>query len=207
MTNKINIVVTTCGEPETYFLLQSLSKKIGNSDRYNLLCLKDSTRDIKVYDDLFDVDGVQFFLSPMNGDFSTFRNSIHTAIDVGDWVFFVDADETISNNMINNLPPVLDMNSGVGMFQLPRNNYVSGITDEYINMVGWRKDDFGRINYPDWQGRIYKYEDGVKWKNKVHEVLTGVSSYAKLRQKWAHLEHNKTFEKQKKQNKSYDEII
>lgn len=203
---KINIVVTTCGEQETKYLLNFLVEKTEGHIEYNVICMKDSTKDPSVYEGIDGMDDVQYFESPMDGDFSKFRNSVHTIIGSGEYVFFIDADETVSETMIKYLPHVLKVNDTVDLFFLPRNNYVDGITDEYVKKMRWNLDEEGRINYPDWQGRIYKYQEGIKWKRKVHEVLSGMDEYTRLGEEWAHLEHKKTFNRQKKQNELYEKL-
>jgi hypothetical protein len=91
---------------------------------------------------------------------------------------------------------------------VPRENYVTGLTLEHIQKWGWRVDIQNRVNYPDYQGRIYKNSpDRIKWQNKVHEVLTGYKQYATLPEVPAlSINHTKTIEKQEKQNNYYNTL-
>jgi len=63
------------------------------------------------------------------------------------------------------------------------------------------------INWCDYQWRIYKNNDNIKWVNKVHERLEGFKTYATLpaEEDWS-LYHPKTIQKQEKQNSYYQTL-
>ena len=71
----------------------------------------------------------------------------------GDYIFQIDADEIPNNELIDNLPQILEMNS-VDVILVPRVNLVDGLTDEYIKKWNWNVDDKGRVNWPDPQWRV-----------------------------------------------------
>jgi hypothetical protein len=102
---------------------------------------------------------------------------------------------------------VLTQNDSVEMFWVPRWNIVEGITEEHIKTWRWNHDEFGRINWPDWQTRIYKNKETIRWQNKVHERLTGYETYSFLPEDkdWC-LFHNKTIIRQERQNRYYNTI-
>ena len=61
------------------------------------------------------------------------------------------------------------------------------------------KDSLGheqdRVNWPDYQWRIWKNKSEIKWVNKVHEVLTGFETFSPLPQNpELALQHSKTIE-------------
>lgn len=65
------------------------------------------------------------------------------------------------------------------------------------------------INYPDYQGRIYKNNKHIKWVGKVHEVIKGHENhfyFPKNKLNYC-IYHPKTIHKQKKQNKFYNDIL
>jgi hypothetical protein len=71
-------------------------------------------------------------------------------------------------------------------------------------MWGWKQNDKGWIQFPDYQWRIYKNTPDIKWINKLHEVLDGYKTYAYLPEFEEYsLYHPKTIEKQEKQNNFY----
>jgi len=61
------------------------------------------------------------------------------------------------------------------------------------------------INYPDWQGRIYKNSPKIKWKGKLHEKIEGHKHYSLFpAQEEFTLYHDKTIEKQIETNLKYN---
>ena len=95
----------------------------------------------------------------------------------------------------------------VDVLKVPRINTVEGLTQEHIQKWGWRVDEKGWVNFPDFQWRIYKNNGKIKWKNKVHEVLEGhkTISHLPLEEPWC-LKHPKTIGRQEKQNEYYNTL-
>jgi len=63
------------------------------------------------------------------------------------------------------------------------------------------------INFPDYQTRIYRNLDKIRFKNKVHEVITGYSYYAAIPDEWNWcLLHVKSINKQISQNEMYSKL-
>jgi hypothetical protein len=126
-----------------------------------------------------------------------------TSLCNGDYIYQIDADEMISKYCIENLGMVLEYNP-IDVLMVPRINTVEGITQEHINKWGWRVDDKGWINFPDPQFRIYKNNQKIKWKNKVHEILEGYKTISQLPldEPWCLL-HEKDIKRQEKQNELY----
>ena len=93
------------------------------------------------------------------------------------------------------------------MFLVPRWNTVDGITQNHLDKWGWVYDDKGRINWPDYQTRIYKNKKEIVWKNKVHETLSGYLSHTSLPAEPDFcFYHPKTVERQEKQNDFYTKL-
>jgi hypothetical protein len=113
----------------------------------------------------------------------------------------------ISEEFMELLPTIIENNPEVEFYWVPRENYVLGLTSKHIQEWGWRVDVQNRVNYPDYQGRIYKKSSDIKWKNKVHEVLIGYKQYTSLPEVSAlSINHTKTIEKQEKQNNYYSTL-
>jgi glycosyltransferase involved in cell wall biosynthesis len=147
---------------------------------------------------------VVFF--PLNNDFATFKNNL-TQECKGDYIFQIDADEIPNENLIAVLPDVLEENNEVDVFLVPRVNTVEGLTPEHIQKWGWRVNDAGWVNWPDYQWRIWKNKPEIKWVNKVHERLDGFKQYTAMPDvEYFALNHPKTIEKQEKQNQLYNTI-
>lgn len=141
-----------------------------------------------------------------NGDFSEQKN-FATSKTRGKWVFNIDADEKISFILMNNLKELLLKNAYTDLIYVPRINKVSGITQEHIQKWNWKIDADKDINWPDYQSRIWKgHKPGLKWEGKVHETIKGFETFGMLSSNKLdgyYLIHNKSLEKQEKQNNYY----
>jgi hypothetical protein len=142
--------------------------------------------------------------SEFKGHFADWKNQLMDLCS-GDYIFQIDADEIPNDNLIENLPAILE--NDVDVVLVPRVNTVQGITQQHIQHWGWKQNDKGWIQWPDFQWRIYKNDPEVKWKNKLHEVLDGYKTYSNLPEMEEYaLYHPKTIEKQEKQNNFYSTL-
>jgi len=162
-----------------------------------------------------------YFSTQFKNDFSEIKNKLNSKCK-GNYIFNIDADEIPCDNLLDTIKPIIENNPDVELFYVPRVNTVKGLTSEHINKWRWNVSttlQYGDIiNFPDLQGRIYKNVPYIKWKNKVHEIVDGVSNhtqlpYAKKIDQTRYdfifdfvLIHHKDIERQEKQNKLYEEI-
>lgn len=148
---------------------------------------------------------VKFVKHKLNKNFADFKNNLKTNCKK-DYIYFIDADETLSENMLYYLHQVLESNP-VDLFMVPRANTVKGLTDQHIRKWGWREDQ-GLINWPDFQSRIVRNTRSIKWEGKVHERIVGHRHIAEFpidSLDWC-LHHDKDIVKQEKQNSFYNAI-
>lgn len=150
------------------------------------------------YDGVISLQGAYF-----DGHFADWKNKLKE-LCTGDYIFQIDADELPAQDLIADLPYIVGENN-IDLFLVPRDNKVEGITDAHIQKWGWRVDNLGRINFPDYQTRIYKNTPEIKWVNKVHERIDGYKTYAALPHEYF-LHHIKTIERQEKQNNYYETL-
>jgi len=109
--------------------------------------------------------------------------------------------------LIKQLPQILEIND-VELVWVPRVNLVNGITDFHMKLWNWRASDKGWINFPDYQARIFKNVDHIKWVGKVHEVIQGAQTFSHLPpHEELTLLHKKDIVRQEMQNKLYDNIL
>lgn len=149
---------------------------------------------------------IQFWRGFFDGHFADWKNKL-TEYCEGDYIFQIDADEIPSETLIENLPAILESNPDNEVYLVPRVNKVKGIMPEHLRKWNWRLDDEGRINWPDYQWRIWKNNPDIKWINKVHERLEGFKKYAPLPQDESFaLYHPKDIVRQEKQNAYYDTL-
>ena len=151
-------------------------------------------------------NNIKFIQYSLDGDFSSFKNNLNKFC-TGDYIFQLDADELPSINLITNLHSILETNPEVELYKIPRENFVDGIESIHMMKWGWIVDEMGRINYPDFQGRIYMNKDRIFWKNTVHESITGATVTTLLpMNKGLDLIHRKTILKQEQQNAFYSTL-
>ena len=140
------------------------------------------------------------------GDYSGQKNYLKSMCS-GDYSFNLDADEMISRWLIKNIHGILEDNA-IDLIYLPRINTVEGLTEQHIRQWGWKVNQDGWVNFPDWQGRVFKNRPNIKWEKPVHEMITGFQTYSHLpTEKPFCMLHYKTIDKQEKQNKKYKEIL
>ena len=140
------------------------------------------------------------------GHFADWKNKL-TSMCSGDYIFQIDADEIPHKSLITALPSILLSNPDTEVYLTPRVNTVEGLTQEHIQKWRWNINEKGWVNFPDYQWRIWKNVPTIKWKNKVHEVLEGFQTYAKLpASEELSLYHPKQIERQVKQNNYYETL-
>ena len=124
-----------------------------------------------------------------------------------DYIFQIDADEIPSDFLVENLPLILQDNP-VDLLITPRKNLVKGLTQDHIKKWGWIVTEDGRVNWPDYQKRIYKNTASIQWTGHVvHGMVTGYKEYVMLpAQDEFCIIHNKTIDRQESQNNRYDKI-
>jgi hypothetical protein len=209
---KISYGITVCDESEELTtLLNYLYDKIDENDEVIVLrdmgkTNHDVTKIIVHFHEKFKYQ-MKSADTNLNGDFATFKNHLLT-IATGDYLFQIDADEIPSEFLIENIKPILKINSDIDCFYIPRVNKVDGLTPQHVEKWRWAVDENQRVNFPDPQMRLFKLNKDIKWKNKVHEVLEGQSTFSTLPYDTEDfcLYHIKSIEKQEKQNKFYETI-
>ena len=148
-----------------------------------------------------------YFQNKLEDDFSKQHNYADSLVrDEFDYIFSIDADELPNKWLIENIHEILESND-VDLIWVPRINTVEGITEEYIQQWGWIVNEKGWVNFPDYQGRIYKNDESVHWENPVHEIVTGAKkvSHFPTEEEFC-LYHPKDIQRQVKQNELYSKI-
>jgi glycosyltransferase involved in cell wall biosynthesis len=124
-----------------------------------------------------------------------------------DYILQLDADELVGEEFIKMLPELLDLNNTVDLFIMPRINTVEGLTQEWANKWRWNVNDKGWVNFPDWQMRLYRNCDWVKWEGLLHSKIEGYKTFINLPQSELFcILHPKQLDRQIAQNTLYDKI-
>ena len=146
---------------------------------------------------------IKVYQRKLDGDFAAQKNSV-IENSVGDYIFHIDADEYPNEILLSQLKQIIEMNDGVDLIWIPRVNTIDGFTQEDVQRWGWRISEQGWVNYPDYQARVFRNDEKIRWTRPLHEVITGCKTYAHLPpQEEMSLYHPKTKEKQEQQNKFY----
>ena len=142
----------------------------------------------------------------LNNDFASFKNNLKNNAD-GIFIFQIDADEIPSEYLVENLHQLLDYNKDVDLFFVPRVNTVEGLTEAHIQKWGWKVDEKGWVNFPDYQTRLYRRTSEIQWMGKVHERIVGYNTLSVLPAEEEYcLYHPKEIERQERQNSYYETI-
>ena len=151
-----------------------------------------------------DMKVIKVYQRKLEGDFSAQKNSV-IENSTGDYIFHIDADEYPNEILLQQIKQILEMND-VDLVWIPRVNTIEGMTQEHIQKWNWRVTQKGWVNYPDYQARVFRKNDTIRWRRPLHEVITGCKTYAHLPpQEELSLYHPKTIEKQEHQNMFYME--
>ena len=139
-----------------------------------------------------------------NNNFADWKNILNGYCK-GDFIYQLDADEIISEYMVQNLHEIISFNPKVDLYFVPRINTVNGLTEEHIQKWGWNVNEKGWVNFPDYQGRIYRKK--MSWYGKVHEKIVGGEKFSVLPNDEEYcIQHHKTIDRQEKQNNFYSKL-
>ncbi len=206
----ISYTITACNEDkELAVLLDKISEHITDDDE--LVIQLDSS---SVTPEVRDTVGIYANTIPnmkvvefsLNNNFAEFKNNLKNHC-TKKWIFNIDADEVPSAFLLEHLNSILESNDEIDMFLVPRWNTVFDITPEHISKWGWVIDNDNRVNWPDYQTRIYKNREDIVWKNNVHERISGFNTYSQFPDDEAFcLYHMKSIQKQESQNSFYETL-
>jgi hypothetical protein len=198
----ISYAITACNEHiELDRLLNQLSSSIRDEDEIVVQMDITATDEVKAVVIKYKL---MSYFHPLNKDFATFKNNLK-GLCTKDYIFQIDADEFLSEELMESMPGILEANPDVEMFSVPRVNTVEGLTEAHIKQWGWYVNQDGWVNYPDYQNRILKNKPEIYWVNKVHEKIIGAMITTEI-PPGLDLIHPKTIEKQEKQNNYYNTI-
>lgn len=205
----ISYAITACNEHiELERLLNQLSNIVRPIDEIVIQLDITATNEVRIISDRFGLPNnpnYRVIFKALDGDFASFKNNLKNNCK-NDWIFFIDADEYLGEDLVDNLVEILTVNEGlVDVIAVPRINTVKGLTRDHIDKWRWFVNENGWVNYPDYQTRICSNKPEIQWINKVHERLSGWKTIANLPEGYD-LVHPKTIERQEKQNRYYEKL-
>jgi len=200
---KISYGITVHNEvDELERLLGKLLVNINEEDEV-IICVDGNDNGVKDVIELYSIDSrVIHYDRKLDGNFADHKNSV-IENSSGDYIFHIDADEYPNKILLQQLKEILTIND-VDLIWIPRVNTVDGFTEQDVQKWGWRVDEKGWVNYPDYQARVFRNREDIRWTRPLHEYITGCKTYAHLPpHEELSLYHPKTKEKQEQQNKFY----
>lgn len=210
MAQYISYAILACNEhQELNTLLTKLYDKIRPDDE--VIVLLDTDNFTKEVEDIckkyMSLNNFKYYNNPLNKDFANQKNELKK-LCTKDWIFNIDADEYLPDLLIDNINDILELNADVDLIAVPRVNKVIGLTQDHINKWGWRVDALDRVNYPDFQLRIFKNVSYIKWEGAVHEKPIGwkTGTHLPYESDDFALIHIKEIARQEKQNELYNTI-
>ncbi len=204
---KLSYGITVHNEHEE--LNQLLELLIHNTDQEDEIVIVDDFSNQETQDVIdswvqqySDKKVIKVFQRKLDGDFASQKNYVIEQCS-GDYIFHIDADEYPNVILLQQLKQILEINE-VDLLWIPRVNTVEGMTDEDIQTWGWKVSEQGWVNYPDYQSRVFRRTDSIRWERPLHELIKGAKTYSHLPpHEELSLYHPKTKEKQEAQNKFY----
>ena len=189
-------------------LLDVLYKNIDDNDEI-IVCVDgedDAVRfELDIYSKKFYDDSrvMKVYQRELKKDFASQKNSV-IENSVGDYVFHIDADEYPNEILIKQLKEILTINN-VDLVWIPRVNTIDGMKEEHIKRWGWKVTEKGWVNYPDYQARVFRNDNSIRWERPLHEVIRGYKTYSHLPpHEELSLYHPKTIKRQEEQNMFYN---
>ena len=204
---KISYAITVCNELEEVKRLVNFLILTKRREDEIVILFDEKNGTDEVFDYIeSQVGECEVFCEKFEGHFADWKNLL-TSHCTGKYIFQIDADELPTEDLIVNLPYILEVNQNVDVLRVPRVNTVEGLTVQHIQKWGWNVNENGWVNWPDYQWRIYKNTPEIKWKNKVHEVLVGYKTLSHLpSQEVYSISHPKTIDRQERQNNYYNTL-
>lgn len=148
-------------------------------------------------------------IGEFGNNFADWKNRICEQA-TGDWIWNLDSDEFPHENLITNIHQILNFNPSVEAYWVPRVNTLYGNPEEitqYVEEQRWYMDEDGKINFPDFQLRLFRNKESIKWDGNVHETVKGYKTVTRLPyEEEFSIYHPKTLDRQKLQNELYAKL-
>ena len=205
---KISYSILTHNETDSLKkLIEFLVKHKDEEDEIVILDdYSDNKRTVAILDALCSIHEIKFEQRHLLKDYAGQKNYL-TRMCKNDYIINIDADELPNKWLMKNIKDILEANPTIDLYWVPRVNTVDGLTVQHVREWGWNVNEKDWVNWPDYQGRIWRNRPNIMWKNKVHEVLTGYKehTYLPAEEKFCFY-HPKDIDRQEKQNKFYEGI-
>ncbi len=205
---KLSYSILTHNETDSLLeLVEFLVKHKDDNDEIVILDdYSDNEKTKEILDTMCSIHDIKFEQRHLNKNFAEQKNHLKNMC-TGDYIFNLDADELPNKWLMKNIKSILASNPTIDLYWVPRVNTVKGITQEHIDRWKWKVNEKGWINFPDYQGRIWRNRSNIRWERPVHELLVGYKehTYLPMEEQFCFY-HHKNITKQELQNEFYDKI-
>ena len=205
---KISYSILTHNETDSLSeLIQFLVQHKDEEDEIVILDdYSDNEKTKEILDTMCSIHNITFEQRNLLKDYSGQKNYL-TRMCKNDYIVNIDADELPNKWLIQNIKEILESNPSIDLYWVPRVNTVEGLTIQHVREWGWQVNDKDWVNFPDYQGRIWRNRPNIMWKNPVHQVLTGYKEHTYLpAEEEFCFYHHKEIDRQEKQNEFYSTI-
>ena len=220
---KISYLITCSSESDTLSkLLEVIGGCIRNGNDECIIVIDKDTRDNKktlsllkefastMSYEIVEKKTCKIIEHSLNNDYGSHKNAGIERCS-GEFIFQIDGDEMPPESLLGeNLHMLIDGNPTIEAYAIPRINDFRGVSEENARQWGWKLDNsptYGRprINFPDYQWRIFKNVPNIRFQKRLHERIEGFKTYSILpaEEMWA-IYHDKTIEKQIETNLRYN---
>lgn len=199
----ISYAICVCNEhQELKNLLEFLYETKKEDDE--IVVLVDSKKENKLVSSVIRLfPKLKVFTRSFDGDFAAHKNYLNSCCQ-GDIIFNIDADEIPQEGLMKVVNEFSETTEDFDVLYVPRLNICPGYTQKFIEKHKFNVNEMGLINWPDYQGRIYK--KGIEWEGKVHEKPNGKNVKLLPANVQFALWHVKSVSKQNKQNDLYNNM-
>ena len=203
---KISYGITVHNEAEELQkLLEILNNGMDEEDEIVVCVDGDDEKVEAVLGEYLSENNATVYKRKLDGDFSAQKISVIEK-STGDYIFHIDADEYPHKLLLLQIKRIIEMNDNVDLIWIPRVNTIDGMEQRHIQKWGWKVSDKNWVNYPDYQARVFRRDESIRWTRPLHEFINGCKTYAHLPpQEELSLYHPKTIERQEKQNMFYNQ--
>ena len=202
MGHTISYAITTHNEGRpVQDLIDHIKGQMSREDE--LVIVDDYSTDQTTLSAISDVRFV--YKRKLNNNFSSQKNYLNSKC-TKDYIFQFDGDELPSTSLLSVAKAFVKNYQDTDLFWIPRYNRLFELDMDYINKWGWTVDDQNRINYPDYQGRLFKNSASIQWTRPVHEIISGHKTQRIFPQNaGVDILHTRHMHRQIQSNKYYDE--
>ncbi len=192
-------------EPEIFSLIEYVKKHKKSDDKIAVL-YDPSTEE---YTKKLKQASVKLIIHKLNHSYADHRNYVLQFIKTN-WIFMMDADETLTELLIDNVHTIIENMRVAEVIGLFRRNIFKGATAWDCLRYGWDIKD-GAIQWAkgDVQYRLFRTNKGLKFVGDVHEMLDIMNGKYKVmlapKDHQLAIIHNKTIEQQRACNDRYNQ--